>query len=246
MPYWWGAAPDEPLFEGSIGSRRRSPHQSSFVQRVPTTRRSGFTLIELLVVVAIIGILASLLLPVLSRGREKAMAARVRVELAQIGMALDMYSTDNAGKLPPVRVNCNTDYATHWCQLPTELADDHYLPRSREIGREAYMEDIFNPGHTYKYAAPGPLLLNDSPGGIYALWVPTNAPQAMSGGGKYFTDPKKSPVRWVVWSMGPRPNSSESQHTYAPLINASWYRRTGGGGVIIRYADRDGRQFSGP
>ena len=54
--------------------------------------------------------------------------------------------------------------------------NERYLPRSDDGGREANMEDPFDPGHTYKYAAPGPLLLNGDPAGDYALWVPTNFP----------------------------------------------------------------------
>lgn len=212
-------------------------------------RRNGllaFTLIELLVVIAIIGILASLLLPAMARGKERAKVARVHAELRGIGLALDMYSSDNDEKLPPVRVNCNADVATHWCQLPNELSRERYLPRGNTAGREANIEDIFDPGHTYKYAAPGPQLLNDEPVGNYSLWVPDSFPEMGGEKGKYFSDPRASPVRWVVWSLGPKPQSNKSQGPHAPMSAHTWYRRTGDAGVIMRYANREGAQFKSP
>jgi prepilin-type N-terminal cleavage/methylation domain-containing protein len=210
------------------------------------TAIKAFTLVELLVVMAIIAVLAQLLLPVMGLAKEKAKVARVHCELANIGLALDMYSTDYNGKVPPVRVNCNSDLSSHWCELPVELANERYVHRSNQAGLSADFEDIFNPGHTYKYAAPGPELLNDAPVGNFSLWSPTNAPIDMSGGGSYFTDPKSSPVRWVVWSLGPKPASAKSLGTYAPLSGDDWYRHTGDGGVIVRFADRNGTQFSSP
>lgn len=62
--------------------------------------KRGFTLLELLVVVAIIGILASLLLPVLSRSKEAARGAACLGNLHQIGIALQLYVSDNQNKLP--------------------------------------------------------------------------------------------------------------------------------------------------
>jgi prepilin-type N-terminal cleavage/methylation domain-containing protein len=214
----------------------------------PAQRLEGFaafTLVEVLVVIAIIGVLAGLLLPVLSRSRERAKVVRAHAELYGIGLALEMYSSDYDNRLPPVRVNCNSDLATHWCELPVELARQHYLSRGNQPGRDAKLLDIFNREHTYKYAAPGPQLLNGAPAGNFALWIPTNAPGTATAG-KYFTDPKVSPVRWVVWSLGPQPNGSKSQSSYAPLSPDSWYRTAGDGGVIVRYADRDGTQFTSP
>jgi prepilin-type N-terminal cleavage/methylation domain-containing protein len=210
----------------------------------PETR--AFTLVELLVVIAIISILASLLLPALSRAKEKAKAVRVHVELNAVGLALEMYAEDHDGKLPPVRVDCNSNLATHWCQFPIELATEHYLPHGTEPGREANMEDLFNPGHTYKYAAPGPQLLNGSAGGNFQLWAPDDLPNNTSTNGKYYSNPKTAPVRWVLWSLGPRPNSRETQDTHAPLAGASWYRHTGGGGVIARFATQNGTQYQTP
>ena len=59
-----------------------------------------FTLIELLVVVAIIGILAAMLLPVLSKARERARRVSCASNLKQMGLALIMYSGDKKGAFP--------------------------------------------------------------------------------------------------------------------------------------------------
>ena len=208
--------------------------------------RCAFTLVELLVVITIIAILAALLLPALARAKEKAKAAKVHAELYGLGLALHMYSDDNESHLPPVRVNCNTDLADHWCQFPVELANQGYLPKGNRPGMAANMEDVFNPGHTYKYAAPGPQMLNDSPGGNFKVWVPGDFPECASTNGQWVSTVAQAPVRWVVWSMGPRPESPKSQSSRAPLAGASWYRRTGDSGVLIRMATRDGLQIKSP
>ena len=194
----------------NVRGRARSPSAplSTLNSQLSTTLPTAFTLIELLVVIAIVAILAAMLLPALSRAKEKAKVTRAVVELNGVGLALEMYSEDNAAKLPPVRVNCNTDMATHWCQFPVELAEQHYLGAGRKPGMAANMDDVFNPNHTYKYAAPGPLLLNGEPAGDYALWVPTNFPDLKSDFGRFYSKPADSPVRWALWSLGPRPKLS--------------------------------------
>jgi prepilin-type N-terminal cleavage/methylation domain-containing protein/prepilin-type processing-associated H-X9-DG protein len=64
-------------------------------------QQNGFTLIELLVVIAIIAILASMLLPALSKSKEKAKGIQCMGNLKQLQLCYQMYADDNRDTVPP-------------------------------------------------------------------------------------------------------------------------------------------------
>jgi prepilin-type N-terminal cleavage/methylation domain-containing protein len=154
-----------------------------------TSANRAFTLIELLVVIAIIAILASLLLPALSRAKAKAKTTECVNNARQVAVGLRMWANDNAGKFPwvidPPEGSKNTpEWIDHFRICSNELVTPKILVCPQHKGKTvaekwelaAGLENVsYFVGLTADESNPQTLLTGDSNilgggGGLNPYW----------------------------------------------------------------------------
>ncbi len=90
-------------------------HQQRPQQQHPGGGPEAFTLLEVLVVIVILGILAALLLPAVSRGKRQAQGVYCLNNGKQLMVALTLYAADYKDLFPPNPDDGNTLPGHNWC-----------------------------------------------------------------------------------------------------------------------------------
>ena len=113
----------------------------------PSRRRASagraFTLIELLTVIAIIGILAAILIPVVGKVRDSARVAGTRSNARQIALAINAFAAENRGNFPQWDAGADAPAGTRWWPhrvaaytgLPPAAALDLFIAPADQITR---------------------------------------------------------------------------------------------------------------
>lgn len=178
----------------------------------------AFTVIEMLVVLAIIGILASLMLPALTRAKAKAYNTVCVNNLRQLGIATRVYSEDNNNRLPSAEI------------LPTQPIDPQKpLPRicdvlapciGRAAGTNTNRVTVFkcptdnvglfrSEGSSYEWNADlnGHRIDETKTARLFMVWQ-TNAGPAMSTNMTLLFPPETTPLLLDYEEFHPRPPKS--------------------------------------
>ncbi|WP_165070479.1 DUF1559 domain-containing protein [Paludisphaera rhizosphaerae] len=116
--------------------------------KLPFSRSPGYSIVETLVAMGVIGILAAILLPAVSRAREAASRATCANNLKQLGLALSAYAaqwnrmpscTGNTSFRPDKSILLIRAYSSHAQMLPHLDQANLFAALNFEVGLDEFM-----------------------------------------------------------------------------------------------------------
>jgi prepilin-type N-terminal cleavage/methylation domain-containing protein len=159
----------------------------------------GFTLIELLVVIAIIAILAGMLLPALSKAKERASRTACKSNMRQVGLTAIMYASENNETFPPGLRNGGNVYHAPWLNSNTY---DFFTLKGSLSTNAFTCPDKNKDGLQMMYASYGIRI------GYYCLWgIPTDTLDPRPRDANYGT------TLWWPWDSAQKTTDS-TPYTY--------------------------------
>ena len=195
------------------------------VEVCPAAGRA-FSLVELLVVMAIVGILFSMLLPVLARARLRAQEVRCLNSLRNLGVAHLLFSLDHHDRLvphavpgrPPPGALVPNAYLTYWPDLlrPYVSSPGMFLCPCHSPTNQVRVNLGLNLGAVGGYVAPG------VDHGLAEAWVQRPGETVLFGDADYISPA----TAWLPdpddWR--PDPNRSIGVWTLRPPIDPAFHR----------------------
>jgi prepilin-type N-terminal cleavage/methylation domain-containing protein/prepilin-type processing-associated H-X9-DG protein len=170
-------------FKKQAASRRNNIEPSPL--RGGARRLIGFTLIELLVVIAIIAILAAMLLPALSRAKQKGMGIACLNNTKQLTLGWLMFPDENDNKLMDANAWMDKACDMTWGN-PANTSVGLLLTNTAQISQYVKSAKVFKcPADKYDDPATGERVRSYSMNGVLGGHTPTVQGKAPDGGTFY-------------------------------------------------------------
>ena len=155
---------------GLIRPKRVHTTRRDMTARFHGTSRTGFTLVELMVVVAIVGTLSLVGFSVTNGGIERAKSVQCLGIMRDVGVAMQVYTTDHSGRLPDTSHSRDANgNSLSWSKTLADYFDQDFVARCPSSKSKSAVTYAWNDLLTGTGGGGIPMSVCRSPGSTMAL-----------------------------------------------------------------------------